>query len=87
MCFLLFLRKKSCFSDFLGRNQRPSRDAPLGVPAAGSFCLTILLRCGRGRGLPGPWLPWYCPGGFGRGKPLPYAQQHKKSGDFRAIPG
>ena len=28
--------------------------------------------CGRGRGLPGPWLPWYCPGGFGRGKPLPY---------------
>ena len=34
-------------------------------------------RC-RGRGLPGPWLPWRCPREFGRGKPLPYAQQPKK---------
>ena len=38
-----------------------------------ALCLvfpTVLLR--RGRGLPGPWLPWPCPGRFGRGKPLPY---------------
>ena len=38
----------------------------------------LLLCCGRGRGLPGPWLPWRCPREFGRGKPLPYAQQPKK---------
>ena len=38
--------------------------------------------CGRGRGLPGPWLPWNCPGEFGRGKPLPYAQQRKKCAIF-----
>ena len=56
-----------------------------GVPAAESFCRTILLRCGRGRGLPGPWLPWHCPGKFGRGKPLPYAHQSKKCGNFQGL--
>ena len=58
---------------------------PSSVPAAGSFCRTILLRCGRGRGLPGPWLPWHCPGKFGRGKPLPYAHQSKKCGNFQGL--
>ena len=43
------------------------------------------MRCGRGRGLPGPWLPWHCPGKFGRGKPLPYAHQSKKCGNFQGL--
>ena len=49
------------------------------------FCCTILLRCGKGRGLPGPLVPLYCPGGFGRGKPLPYTQQRKKFGNVQGL--
>ena len=64
---------------------QPGLPWPSGVPAAESFCRTILLRCGRGRGLPGPWLPWHCPGKFGRGKPLPYAHQSKKCGNFQGL--
>ena len=45
----------------------------------------LLWCCGRGRGLPGPLVPWHCPGGFGRGKPLPYAQQRKKCGNFQGL--
>ena len=44
---------------------RPGLPWRSGVPAAGSFCRTILLRCGRGRGLPGP-------------KPLAMPGQHQK---------
>ena len=65
-----------------------------GVPAAGSpasddcrrECLPhFLCCCGRGRGLPGPLVSWHCPGGFGRGKPLPYAHQPKKFGDVQGL--
>ena len=65
-----------------------------GVPAAGSLasddcrreCLPhFLCCCGRGRGLPGPLVSWHCPGGFGRGKPLPYAHQPKKFGDVQGL--
>ena len=38
-----------------------------------------------GRGLPGPLVPLYCPGGFGRGKPLPYTQQRKKFGNVQGL--
>ena len=56
---------------------RPGLPWPSGVPAAVSFCSTVLLRCGRGRSLPGPLSPWYCPERFGRGKPGLYAQLSK----------
>ena len=68
-----------------GRFPYPGLPWKSSVPAAESFCRTILLRCGRGRGLPGPWLPWHCPGKFGRGKPLPYAHQSKKCGNFQGL--
>ena len=41
------------------------------------FCCTILLRCGKGRGLPGPLVPLY--------KPLPYTQQRKKFGNVQGL--
>ena len=68
-----------------GRFPYPGLPWKSSVPAAENFCRTILLHCGRGRGLPGPWLPWHCPGKFGRGKPLPYAHQSKKCGNFQGL--
>ena len=65
---------------------RPGLPRKGGVPAAGIHCRTSLLRCGRGRGLPGPLSPWHCPGRFGRGKPLPYASNPRELAIYMAFP-
>ena len=65
---------------------RPGLPRKSGVPAAGIHCRTSLLRCGRGRGLPGPLSPWHCPGRFGRGKPLPYASNPRELAIYMAFP-
>ena len=67
-----------------GSMQRPPKASRRGPWGCAQF---LEMLCGRGRGLPGPRVAWFCPGRFGRGKPLPYAPQSKKSGNFRAFPG
>ena len=56
------------------RNQPPLRQGRWpGVSGGCQRALPYFWLCWRrGRGLPGPLLPWDCPGESGRGKPLPY---------------
>ena len=68
-----------------------------GVPAAGGFAAPSCCAAVRAVACPARWFPCialgdsggaspsYCPGGFGRGKPLPYTQQRKKFGNVQGL--